>query len=173
MCTRFRRDARSLDDDEEMWFNEDEDEDEADTGEKRVDEDFPETYGKYMGAKKGIQSILFLSLPSPDINDFFGKTLSPFLTHISYLVAVKESEDKENLPKRTATGSFKFTFSHSAGAANGTNGASSKPASSASPASPNGSSGKTAAALPSTPVVKVGLGCSNCTSHLLFRAKVI
>uniref|UniRef100_A0A3B4DMV0 Serine/threonine-protein phosphatase 4 regulatory subunit 3 n=1 Tax=Pygocentrus nattereri TaxID=42514 RepID=A0A3B4DMV0_PYGNA len=120
----YRRDARALDDDEEMWFNEDEDEDDADAGvEKRVDEDFPEAYGKYMGAKK-----------------------------------VKESEDKENLPKRTPTGSFKFTFSHSAGAANGTNGASSKPAPSASPASPNGSSGKAAAAaLPSTPVVKAGL----------------
>ncbi|KAL7841791.1 hypothetical protein SRHO_G00254820 [Serrasalmus rhombeus] len=122
--SRYRRDARTLDDDEEMWFNEDEDEDDADAGvEKRVDEDFPEAYGKYMGAKK-----------------------------------VKESEDKENLPKRTPTGSFKFTFSHSAGAANGTNGASSKPAPSASPASPNGSSGKAAAAaLPSTPVVKAGL----------------
>ncbi|KAL7855515.1 hypothetical protein AOLI_G00191190 [Acnodon oligacanthus] len=122
--SRYRRDARTLDDDEEMWFNEDEDEDEADAGvEKRVDEDFPEAYGKYMGAKK-----------------------------------VKESEDKENLPKRTPTGSFKFTFSHSAGAANGTNGASSKPAPSSSPASPNGSSGKAAAAaLPSTPVVKAGL----------------
>ncbi|XP_036439036.1 serine/threonine-protein phosphatase 4 regulatory subunit 3-like isoform X1 [Colossoma macropomum] len=121
--SRYRRDARTLEDDEEMWFNEDEDEDDADAGvEKRVDEDFPEAYGKYMGAKK-----------------------------------VKESEDKENLPKRTPTGSFKFTFSHSAGAANGTNGASSKPAPSASPASPNGSSGKAAAALPSTPVVKAGL----------------
>ncbi|XP_066515909.1 serine/threonine-protein phosphatase 4 regulatory subunit 3-like isoform X1 [Hoplias malabaricus] len=121
--SRYRRDARSLEDDEEMWFNEDEDEEETEAAvEKRVDEDFPENYGKYMGAKK-----------------------------------VKESEDKENLPKRTPTGSFKFTFSHSAGAANGTNSASSKPASSASPASPNGSSGKAAAALPSTPVVKAGL----------------
>ncbi|XP_017556400.1 serine/threonine-protein phosphatase 4 regulatory subunit 3 isoform X2 [Pygocentrus nattereri] len=52
--SRYRRDARALDDDEEMWFNEDEDEDDADAGvEKRVDEDFPEAYGKYMGAKKG------------------------------------------------------------------------------------------------------------------------
>ncbi|XP_072525918.1 serine/threonine-protein phosphatase 4 regulatory subunit 3-like isoform X2 [Salminus brasiliensis] len=116
--SRYRRDARTLEDDEEMWFNEDEDEDETEAAvEKRVDEEFPETYGKYMGAKK-----------------------------------VKESEDKENLPKRTPTASFKFTFSHSAGAANGNNSASSKPASSASPASPIGSSGKAAAALPSTPV---------------------
>ncbi|XP_036439037.1 serine/threonine-protein phosphatase 4 regulatory subunit 3-like isoform X2 [Colossoma macropomum] len=52
--SRYRRDARTLEDDEEMWFNEDEDEDDADAGvEKRVDEDFPEAYGKYMGAKKG------------------------------------------------------------------------------------------------------------------------
>ncbi|XP_022537596.2 serine/threonine-protein phosphatase 4 regulatory subunit 3 isoform X1 [Astyanax mexicanus] len=121
--SRYRRDARSLEDDEEMWFNEDEDEDEAEAAvEKRVDEEFPETYGKYMGTKK-----------------------------------VKECEDKENLPKRTPTASFKFTFSHSAGAANGNNSASNKPASSASPASPIGSSGKAAAALPSTPVVKTGL----------------
>uniref|UniRef100_A0A8B9HPG7 Protein phosphatase 4 regulatory subunit 3C n=1 Tax=Astyanax mexicanus TaxID=7994 RepID=A0A8B9HPG7_ASTMX len=122
--SRYRRDARSLEDDEEMWFNEDEDEDEAEAAvEKRVDEEFPETYGKYMGTKKGI----LCSLP------------------------IKESEDKENLPKRTPTASFKFTFSHSAGAANGNNSASNKPASSASPASPIGSSGKAAAALPSTP----------------------
>ncbi|KAG9259881.1 serine/threonine-protein phosphatase 4 regulatory subunit 3 isoform X2 [Astyanax mexicanus] len=52
--SRYRRDARSLEDDEEMWFNEDEDEDEAEAAvEKRVDEEFPETYGKYMGTKKG------------------------------------------------------------------------------------------------------------------------
>ncbi|XP_072525919.1 serine/threonine-protein phosphatase 4 regulatory subunit 3-like isoform X3 [Salminus brasiliensis] len=52
--SRYRRDARTLEDDEEMWFNEDEDEDETEAAvEKRVDEEFPETYGKYMGAKKG------------------------------------------------------------------------------------------------------------------------
>ncbi|XP_066515910.1 serine/threonine-protein phosphatase 4 regulatory subunit 3-like isoform X2 [Hoplias malabaricus] len=52
--SRYRRDARSLEDDEEMWFNEDEDEEETEAAvEKRVDEDFPENYGKYMGAKKG------------------------------------------------------------------------------------------------------------------------
>ncbi|KAF4071365.1 hypothetical protein AMELA_G00272320 [Ameiurus melas] len=115
---RYRRDARSVDDDEEIWFNEEDDEDEADAGvEKRV-EDFSESYGKFMGAKK-----------------------------------VKESEDKENLPKRTQSGSFKFTISHSAAAANGNN---EKPAPSASPASPNGSSAK-GASVASTPVVKAGL----------------
>ncbi|XP_030626761.1 serine/threonine-protein phosphatase 4 regulatory subunit 3B isoform X2 [Chanos chanos] len=121
--SRYRRDARSLEDDEEMWFNEDEDEEDGDplVEKGRSEEDFPESYGKYMEAKK-----------------------------------VKESEDKENLPKRTPSGSFKFTFSHSAGAANGTNGANSKAATSASATSPNGSSAKSAA-LPTTPLVKTGL----------------
>uniref|UniRef100_A0A4W4FL42 Serine/threonine-protein phosphatase 4 regulatory subunit 3 n=1 Tax=Electrophorus electricus TaxID=8005 RepID=A0A4W4FL42_ELEEL len=91
--TRYRREARSLEDDEEMWFNDEEDEDDADAGvEKRVEEDFPESYGKFMGAKK-----------------------------------VKDSEDKENLPKRTPSGSFKFTFSHSAGTTNGSSSTSTAP----------------------------------------------
>uniref|UniRef100_A0A8C7L4I6 Serine/threonine-protein phosphatase 4 regulatory subunit 3 n=1 Tax=Oncorhynchus kisutch TaxID=8019 RepID=A0A8C7L4I6_ONCKI len=90
---RYRRDARTLDEDEEMWFHEDEDDDEGEAVEKsRPEEEFPESYGKYMEAKK-----------------------------------VKESDDKENFPTQTPTGSFKFTFSHSAGAANGANG---KPAAS-------------------------------------------
>uniref|UniRef100_A0A6Q2YGU1 Serine/threonine-protein phosphatase 4 regulatory subunit 3 n=1 Tax=Esox lucius TaxID=8010 RepID=A0A6Q2YGU1_ESOLU len=94
---RYRRDPRTLDEDEEMWFNEDEDDDEGEAIEKsRPEEEFPESYGKYIEAKK-----------------------------------VKESEDKENFPKRTPTGSFKFTFSHSTGAANGTN-----VKSTASPATP-------------------------------------
>ncbi|KAM6956425.1 serine/threonine-protein phosphatase 4 regulatory subunit 3B isoform 3-T3 [Aplochiton taeniatus] len=51
---RYRRDARSLDDDEEMWFNDEEDEEDGEPVEKsRSDEDFPETYEKYMEAKKG------------------------------------------------------------------------------------------------------------------------
>uniref|UniRef100_A0A4W4FKX0 Serine/threonine-protein phosphatase 4 regulatory subunit 3 n=1 Tax=Electrophorus electricus TaxID=8005 RepID=A0A4W4FKX0_ELEEL len=120
--TSFSLLARSLEDDEEMWFNDEEDEDDADAGvEKRVEEDFPESYGKFMGAKK-----------------------------------VKDSEDKENLPKRTPSGSFKFTFSHSAGTTNGSSSTSSKPASSASPAAPNGSSAKVAS-LPAAPMVKAGL----------------
>uniref|UniRef100_A0A8C7UPL5 Serine/threonine-protein phosphatase 4 regulatory subunit 3 n=1 Tax=Oncorhynchus mykiss TaxID=8022 RepID=A0A8C7UPL5_ONCMY len=99
--SRYRRDARTLDEDEEMWFHEDEDDDEGEAVEKsRPEEEFPESYGKYMEAKK-----------------------------------VKESDDKENFPTQTPTGSFKFTFSHSAGAANGANG---KPAAShAASASPN------------------------------------
>ncbi|XP_067091898.1 serine/threonine-protein phosphatase 4 regulatory subunit 3-like isoform X1 [Osmerus mordax] len=123
--SRYRRDARSLDEDEEMWFNDDEDDEEGEAVEKsRPEEDFPESYGKYMEAKK-----------------------------------VKESEDKENFPKRTQTGSFKFTLSHSAGAANGTNGANGKPAatSPSSAATPNNGSSAKTAALPSPPVVKTGL----------------
>ncbi|XP_030626762.1 serine/threonine-protein phosphatase 4 regulatory subunit 3B isoform X3 [Chanos chanos] len=53
--SRYRRDARSLEDDEEMWFNEDEDEEDGDplVEKGRSEEDFPESYGKYMEAKKG------------------------------------------------------------------------------------------------------------------------
>uniref|UniRef100_A0A8C8H4V8 Serine/threonine-protein phosphatase 4 regulatory subunit 3-like central domain-containing protein n=1 Tax=Oncorhynchus tshawytscha TaxID=74940 RepID=A0A8C8H4V8_ONCTS len=118
--SRYRRDARTLDEDEdeEMWFNED-----GEAIEKsRPEEEFPESFGKYMEAKK-----------------------------------VKESDNKENFPKRTPTGSFKFTFSHSAGAANGTNGANCKPATSpTSAASPNGSPAKSATP-PATPVVKTAM----------------
>uniref|UniRef100_A0A8C7L4F3 Serine/threonine-protein phosphatase 4 regulatory subunit 3 n=1 Tax=Oncorhynchus kisutch TaxID=8019 RepID=A0A8C7L4F3_ONCKI len=118
--SRYRRDARTLDEDEEMWFHEDEDDDEGEAVEKsRPEEEFPESYGKYMEAKK-----------------------------------VKESDDKENFPTQTPTGSFKFTFSHSAGAANGANG---KPAAShAASASPNGSPAKSDAT-PGTLVVKTAM----------------
>uniref|UniRef100_A0A667ZWV7 Serine/threonine-protein phosphatase 4 regulatory subunit 3 n=1 Tax=Myripristis murdjan TaxID=586833 RepID=A0A667ZWV7_9TELE len=49
----YRRDARSLDEDEEMWFNDDEDDDDGETVEKnRMEDDFSDSYGKYMEAKK-------------------------------------------------------------------------------------------------------------------------
>lgn len=71
--------------------------------------------------------------------------------------SAKESEDKENLPKRTSAGGFKFTFSHSASAANGANGANSKSvAAQTSPASSNGSSSKNTALSPAVPAPKVG-----------------
>ncbi|XP_041921573.1 serine/threonine-protein phosphatase 4 regulatory subunit 3B isoform X2 [Alosa pseudoharengus] len=51
---RYRREARPVEDDEEMWLNEDEDdEDEAAEEKGRSDEDFPESYEKFMEAKKG------------------------------------------------------------------------------------------------------------------------
>ncbi|XP_077469279.1 serine/threonine-protein phosphatase 4 regulatory subunit 3B isoform X2 [Stigmatopora argus] len=53
--TRYRRDARSLDEDEELWFNEDEDDDEAEAeavDKSRVEDDYSDGYGKYMEAKK-------------------------------------------------------------------------------------------------------------------------
>ncbi|XP_061767201.1 serine/threonine-protein phosphatase 4 regulatory subunit 3B isoform X1 [Nerophis ophidion] len=51
--TRYRRDARSLDEDEELWFNDDEDDDESETVDKsRMEDDFSDGYGKYMEAKK-------------------------------------------------------------------------------------------------------------------------
>ncbi|NXU50357.1 P4R3B phosphatase, partial [Turnix velox] len=109
---RFRRDARALEEDEEMWFNEDEEEEgEAvvpPVEKSKQEDDFPDSYEKFMETKKA-----------------------------------KESEDKENLPKRTSAGGFKFTFSHSAGAANAANGANSKcVAAQTSPATSNGSSSK-------------------------------
>ncbi|NXF34171.1 P4R3B phosphatase, partial [Nyctibius bracteatus] len=127
---RFRRDARALEEDEEMWFNEDEEEEgEAvvpPVEKSKQEDDFPDSYEKFMETKKA-----------------------------------KESEDKENLPKRTSAGGFKFTFSHSAGAANGANGANSKSvAAQTSPASSNGSSSKNAtltAAVAATKGSLVGL----------------
>uniref|UniRef100_A0A8C5Z5F3 Protein phosphatase 4 regulatory subunit 3B n=1 Tax=Marmota marmota marmota TaxID=9994 RepID=A0A8C5Z5F3_MARMA len=110
---RFRRDTKALEEDEEMWFNEDE-EDEgkavvAPVEKSKPEDDFPDSYEKFMETKKA-----------------------------------KESEDKENLPKRTSSGGFKFTFSHSASAANGTNSTNSKSVvAQTPPASSNGSSSKT------------------------------
>ncbi|KAK5908714.1 hypothetical protein CgunFtcFv8_016747 [Champsocephalus gunnari] len=51
---RYRRDARSMDEDEELLFNDDDDDDESEAVEKsRMEEDFADSYGKYMEAKKG------------------------------------------------------------------------------------------------------------------------
>ncbi|VFV40377.1 serine threonine-protein [Lynx pardinus] len=110
---RFRRDAKALEEDEEMWFNEDEEEEGkavvAPVEKSKPEDDFPDTYEKFMETKKA-----------------------------------KESEDKENLPKRTSSSGFKFTFSHSASAANGTNSTNSKSVvAQTPPASSNGSSSKT------------------------------
>ncbi|XP_069464159.1 serine/threonine-protein phosphatase 4 regulatory subunit 3B isoform X1 [Ambystoma mexicanum] len=107
---RFRRDTRALEDDEDMWFNEDEEE-EGDAvvppvEKSKSEDDFPDSYEKFMESKKA-----------------------------------KESEDKENLPKRTSTGGFKFTFSHTATAANGANTNKSVAAQTA-PVSSNGSASK-------------------------------
>ncbi|KAM8946875.1 serine/threonine-protein phosphatase 4 regulatory subunit 3B isoform 1-T1 [Pelodytes ibericus] len=109
---RFRRDARTLEEDEELWFNEEEEEEgEAvvpPVEKSKAEDDFPDSYEKFMETKKA-----------------------------------KESEDKENLPKRTSVGGFKFTFSHSASAGNGANSANSKSvAAQTPPASSNGSSSK-------------------------------
>ncbi|XP_075798571.1 serine/threonine-protein phosphatase 4 regulatory subunit 3B isoform X2 [Microtus pennsylvanicus] len=111
---RFRRDAKALEDDEEMWFNEDDDEEGkavvTPTEKSKTEDDFPDSYEKFMETKKA-----------------------------------KESEDKENLPKRTSSGGFKFTFSHPPSTANGTNSTNSKSVvAQTAPASSNGSSSKTA-----------------------------
>ncbi|XP_029414494.1 serine/threonine-protein phosphatase 4 regulatory subunit 3B isoform X2 [Nannospalax galili] len=127
---RFRRDAKALEEDEEMWFNEDEEEEGkavvAPVEKSKTEDDFPDSYEKFMETKKA-----------------------------------KESEDKENLPKRTSSGGFKFTFSHSPSAANGTNSTSSKSVvAQTPPASSNGSSSKTtnlAASVAATKGSLVGL----------------
>nr|XP_034966833.1 serine/threonine-protein phosphatase 4 regulatory subunit 3B isoform X3 [Zootoca vivipara] len=53
---RFRRDARTLEDDEEMWFNEDEEEEgEAvvpPVEKSKTEDDFPDSYEKFMETKK-------------------------------------------------------------------------------------------------------------------------
>ncbi|XP_028633200.1 serine/threonine-protein phosphatase 4 regulatory subunit 3B isoform X1 [Grammomys surdaster] len=107
---RFRRDAKALEEDEEMWFNEDDDEEGkavvTPVEKSKTEDDFPDSYEKFMETKKA-----------------------------------KESEDKENLPKRTSSGGFKFTFSHSPSATNGTN--SKSVVAQTTPASSNGSSSKT------------------------------
>ena len=58
---RFRRDARALEEDEEMWFNEDEEEEgEAvvpPVEKSKQEDDFPDSYEKFMETKKGIYSI--------------------------------------------------------------------------------------------------------------------
>ncbi|GAB1295875.1 Serine/threonine-protein phosphatase 4 regulatory subunit 3B [Apodemus speciosus] len=110
---RFRRDAKALEEDEEMWFNEDDDEEGkaviTPVEKSKTEDDFPDSYEKFMETKKA-----------------------------------KESEDKENLPKRTSSGGFKFTFSHSPSAANGTNSANSKSVvAQTTSANSNGSSSKT------------------------------
>uniref|UniRef100_A0A3B4Z5J1 Serine/threonine-protein phosphatase 4 regulatory subunit 3 n=1 Tax=Seriola lalandi dorsalis TaxID=1841481 RepID=A0A3B4Z5J1_SERLL len=45
--------ARSLDEDEELWFNDDDDDDDGEAVEKRMEDDFSDSYGKYMESKKG------------------------------------------------------------------------------------------------------------------------
>ncbi|TKS85822.1 Serine/threonine-protein phosphatase 4 regulatory subunit 3-B [Collichthys lucidus] len=51
---RYRRDARSVDEDEELWFNDDDDDDDGEAVEKsRMEDDFSDSYSKYMEAKKG------------------------------------------------------------------------------------------------------------------------
>ncbi|XP_037599344.1 serine/threonine-protein phosphatase 4 regulatory subunit 3B isoform X7 [Cebus imitator] len=121
---RFRRDAKTLEEDEEMWFNEDEEEEGkavvAPVEKSKPEDDFPDNYEKFMETKKA-----------------------------------KESEDKENLPKRTSPGGFKFTFSHSASAANGTN--SKSVVAQTPPATSNGSSSKTTNLATSVTATKPGL----------------
>ncbi|KAM5228178.1 serine/threonine-protein phosphatase 4 regulatory subunit 3B isoform 4-T4 [Ctenodactylus gundi] len=111
---RYRRDSKAAEEGDEAWLNDDDEEEGKAVGtpveKSKAEDDFPDSYEKFMETKKA-----------------------------------KESEDKENLPKRTSSSGFKFTFSHSASAANGTNSANSKPiVAQTPPASSHGSSSRTA-----------------------------
>jgi protein phosphatase-4 regulatory subunit 3 len=89
--------------------------------------------------------------------------------HFTFALA-KESEDKENLPKRASSGGFKFTFSHSPSATNGTNSTNSKSVvSQTTPASSNVASSKTtslATSVTATKVCKIKIPYKLCLFHL-------
>ncbi|KAJ8781206.1 hypothetical protein J1605_011190 [Eschrichtius robustus] len=142
---RFRRDAKALEEDEEMWFNEDEEEEGktvvAPVEKSKAEDDFPDSYEKFMETKKGIWNVIDLWERLLGFHNEYGSVES---IQIFTFALAKESEDKENLPKRTSSGGFKFTFSHSTSAANGTNSTNSKSVvAQTPPASSNGSSSKT------------------------------
>lgn len=63
---RFRRDARALEEDEEMWFNEDEEEEgEAvvpPVEKSKPEDDFPDSYEKFMETKKGISNFKYTQM---------------------------------------------------------------------------------------------------------------
>lgn len=60
---RFRRDAKALEDDEEMWFNEDDDEEGkavvTPIEKSKTEDDFPDSYEKFMETKKGTKILNF------------------------------------------------------------------------------------------------------------------
>uniref|UniRef100_A0A8C3GBZ3 Serine/threonine-protein phosphatase 4 regulatory subunit 3 n=1 Tax=Cyclopterus lumpus TaxID=8103 RepID=A0A8C3GBZ3_CYCLU len=87
---RYRRDARSLDEDEELWFNDDDDDDDGEAVEKsRMEDDFSDSYGKYMEAKKGK---LLLVLPQVQ---FSLPRLQHLQTAMVGLVDYPDDEDEE------------------------------------------------------------------------------
>ncbi|XP_040589161.1 serine/threonine-protein phosphatase 4 regulatory subunit 3B isoform X2 [Mesocricetus auratus] len=151
---RFRRDAKALEDDEEMWFNEDDDEEGKAVvipiEKSKTEDDFPDSYEKFMETKKGTKILnfhivlTFLVKQSDSLSTTNARIPACLPTCLGKSGQAKESEDKENLPKRTSSGGFKFTFSHSPSAANGTNSANSKSVvAQTTSASSNGSSSKT------------------------------
>uniref|UniRef100_A0A4W3H7D1 Protein phosphatase 4 regulatory subunit 3C n=1 Tax=Callorhinchus milii TaxID=7868 RepID=A0A4W3H7D1_CALMI len=60
---KLNRDARALEEDEEMWFNEDEEEEEGEAlvphvEKSKSEDDYPDSYGKFLETKKGTLIIL-------------------------------------------------------------------------------------------------------------------
>uniref|UniRef100_A0A4W3GQJ7 Protein phosphatase 4 regulatory subunit 3C n=1 Tax=Callorhinchus milii TaxID=7868 RepID=A0A4W3GQJ7_CALMI len=65
---RYRRDARALEEDEEMWFNEDEEEEEGEAlvphvEKSKSEDDYPDSYGKFLETKKGTLIIIVTAVP--------------------------------------------------------------------------------------------------------------
>uniref|UniRef100_A0A3Q2YXJ0 Serine/threonine-protein phosphatase 4 regulatory subunit 3 n=1 Tax=Hippocampus comes TaxID=109280 RepID=A0A3Q2YXJ0_HIPCM len=76
----YRREARSLDEDEELWFNEDEDDDEAEAVDKsRMEDDYSDGYGKYMEAKKGKRTIWLLWIVIISARQYTLSSCCPFV----------------------------------------------------------------------------------------------
>uniref|UniRef100_A0A8C5AQK4 Serine/threonine-protein phosphatase 4 regulatory subunit 3-like central domain-containing protein n=1 Tax=Gadus morhua TaxID=8049 RepID=A0A8C5AQK4_GADMO len=91
---RYRRDARSMDEDEEMWFNDDEDDEEGESVEKnRTEDDFSDSYGKYMEAKKGRQWEGRCCPPGPPGGHSIGQHRC--LTGLVGLVDYPDDEDED------------------------------------------------------------------------------
>ncbi|XP_063047512.1 serine/threonine-protein phosphatase 4 regulatory subunit 3-like isoform X3 [Engraulis encrasicolus] len=137
---RYRREARPVEDDEEMWLNEDEDdEDEAAEEKSRSDEEYPESYEKFMEAKK--------AKASEDGEKWSSSSGSVKLTF---------SHSAGGANGASAAANSKPATSATANAAAANANANANTNANTNATSPNGASAKPAA-LPATPVVKTGL----------------
>uniref|UniRef100_A0A3B3QDC1 Serine/threonine-protein phosphatase 4 regulatory subunit 3 n=1 Tax=Paramormyrops kingsleyae TaxID=1676925 RepID=A0A3B3QDC1_9TELE len=101
--SRYRRDSRPMEDDEETWLNEDDEEEEGETlvEKSKSEEDFPESYEKYMEAKKG----------GVGLHTSKGVIKVPFLSQAGLVGLVdypdddEEEEEEESPRKRPRLGS--------------------------------------------------------------------
>ncbi|XP_078260995.1 serine/threonine-protein phosphatase 4 regulatory subunit 3B isoform X3 [Rhinoraja longicauda] len=85
---RYRRDARALDDDEEMWFNEEEEEGEAlvpHVEKSKSEDDYPDSYGKFLETKKVQQ----MEPMAPMVNQQQLRPLQPLLPVLRQSIPVQ------------------------------------------------------------------------------------